>query len=199
MAAAVGRALRVAAAGGAAGGLAVAGYLGLVTGACPLDLGVGRRTRPLGPQVVRVRAGREVVFDVIAAPYLGRQTRAMAEKIRVLERGADMVLAMHHTPVHGGRLTARTLETVRFTRPERVDFRLVRGPVPHVVEEFLLTEDGDGTRLEYRGEMAADLWRLGQRWSDLVAAGWERAVAASFRAVAAEAERRTTLAGRQGG
>jgi hypothetical protein len=43
--------------------------------------------------------------------------------------------------------------------------------------------------------MAADLWRLGQRWSDLVAAGWERAVAESFRAVAAEAERRTALAG----
>jgi hypothetical protein len=196
MAAAVGRTLRVAAAGGAAGGLAVAGYLGLVTGACPLDLGVGRRTRPLGPQVVQVRAGREVVFDVIAAPYLGRQTRAMAEKIRVLERGGDMVLAMHMTPVHGGRLTARTLETVRFTRPERVNFRLVRGPVPYVVEEFLLAEEGGGTRLEYRGEMAADLWRLGQRWSDLVAAGWERAVAESFRAVAAEAERRTALAGR---
>ena len=196
MTTAAGRALRMAVAGGAAGGLALAGYVGLVTGACPLDLGVGRRTRRLGPQEVRVRASREVVFDVIAAPYLGRQTRAMAEKIRVLERGADMVLAMHFTPVHGGRLTARTVETVRFTRPERVDFRLVRGPVPHVVEEFLLTEAGGGTLLEYRGEMAADLWSLGQRWSDLVAAGWERAVAESFRAVAAEAERRTAAARR---
>jgi hypothetical protein len=191
MATAVGRALGIAAAGSAAGGLAVAGYLGLVTGACPVDLGVGRRTRPLGPQVVEVRASREIVFDVIAAPYLGRQTRAMAEKIRVLERGTDMVLALHFTPVHGGRLTARTVETVRFTRPERVDFRLVRGPVPHVVEEFLLTEDGAGTRLAYHGEMGADLWRLGRRWSDVVAAGWERAVAESFRAVKAEAERRT--------
>ena len=35
--------------------------------------------------------------------------------------------------------------------------------MPHVVEEFLLTEDGAGTtRLEYRGEMAADLWQLGR-------------------------------------
>jgi len=41
------------------------------------------------------------------------------------------------------------VETVRFTRPGRVDFRLVRGPVPHVVEAFVLTEqpDGAGTRL----------------------------------------------------
>ena len=27
-----------------------ASYVGLVTGACPLDLGIGRRARPLGPQ-----------------------------------------------------------------------------------------------------------------------------------------------------
>jgi hypothetical protein len=51
-----------------------------------------------------------------------------------------MVLAAHFTPL-GGRLglVAQTVETVRFTRPERVDFRLVRGPVPHVVEAFVLT------------------------------------------------------------
>jgi hypothetical protein len=30
-------------------GVAAAGYVGLVTGACPLDLGIGRRVRPLGP------------------------------------------------------------------------------------------------------------------------------------------------------
>ena len=33
-------------------GVAAAGYIGLVTGACPLDLGVGRRVRPLGLQLV---------------------------------------------------------------------------------------------------------------------------------------------------
>jgi hypothetical protein len=31
-------------------GVAAAGSVGLVTGACPVDLGIGRRTRPLGPQ-----------------------------------------------------------------------------------------------------------------------------------------------------
>ncbi|MCX4822824.1 hypothetical protein OG883_23585 [Streptomyces sp. NBC_01142] len=65
----------------AVGGGAVAGYLGLVTGALPLDVGVGRRTRPLGPQTVGIQAPREVVFDVIAQPYLGRATRAMREKV----------------------------------------------------------------------------------------------------------------------
>jgi hypothetical protein len=83
-------------------GVAAAGYVGLVTGACPIDLGVGRRVRPLGPQLVDMAAPREVVFDVIAEPYLGRAPRALADKLRVLERGHDMVLAAHFTPLGGG-------------------------------------------------------------------------------------------------
>ena len=178
-------------------GVAAAGYVGLVAGACPLDLGVGRRVRPLGPQVVEMTAPREVVFDVIAEPYLGRAPRALADKLRVLERGSDMVLAAHFTPL-GGRLglVAQTVETVRFTRPERVEFRLVRGPVPHVVEAFELSEQagGAGTRLAYDGEIGADLWRAGQYWCEVVARRWEQTVAASLAAVKAEAERRAVSA-----
>jgi hypothetical protein len=51
----------------AAGGGVVAGYLGLVTGAVTLDVGVGRRARPLGPQTVS-----------IAAPRVGCQKSACA-------------------------------------------------------------------------------------------------------------------------
>jgi hypothetical protein len=184
---------RVLAASALGAGATAVGYVGLVTGACPLDLGVGRRVRPLGPQDLQVAAPREVVFDVIAEPYLGRAPRALADKLRVLDRGSDMVLAAHFTPL-GGRLglVAQTVETVRFTRPERVDFRLVRGPVPHVVEAFVLTEQAGGasTRLVYQGEIAADLWRLGERWSELVGGRWEQTVASSLGAVKAEAERR---------
>ncbi|WP_461085001.1 SRPBCC family protein [Streptomyces deserti] len=168
----------------------IASYLGLVSGALPVDVGVGRRTRALGPQTVDIAAPRDMVFDVIAQPYLGRATRAMREKVNVLERGSDMVLAAHHTPVAGGRLTATTVETVRFTRPERVDFRLVRGPVPHVVEAFVLTDRASGTRLEYEGALGTDLWWLGQRWGQLVADRWEETVAGSLASVKEEAERR---------
>ena len=181
-------------------GVAAAGYVGLVTGACPIDLGIGRRVRPLGPQLVDMAAPREVVFDVIAEPYLGRAPRALADKLRVLERGSDMVLAAHFTPL-GGRLglVAQTVETVRFTRPERVDFRLVRGPVPHVVEAFVLTEQtgGAGTQLAYQGEIGTDLWRVGQWWCELVAHRWEETVAASLATVKAEAERRALSVGRR--
>ena len=185
------------AAGAAAGvGAALAGgYLGVVTGALAIDLGMGRRTRALGPQTVKIGASREEVFDVIAAGYLARQPKDVAAKIRVLERGTDMVLAAHRTPVRG-RLVATTVETVRLTRPERVDFRLVRGPVPHVVERFTLTGTDTGTTLNYDGELAVDLWRIGQLWGDLVADRWEQAVATSLEAINAEAERRASLGAR---
>ena len=168
----------------------------MVTGAVPVDLGIGRRTRALGPFGVDIRAPADVVFDVLSEPYLGRQTRAMAEKIKILERGSDMVLAAHRTPLRG-RLVATTVETVRFARPDRIDFRLTRGPVPHVVEQFLLTAAEDATRLDYTGELGTDLWSLGARWGELVAGPWERTVRVTFAAVKAEAERRATKAARR--
>ncbi|MBT2674104.1 SRPBCC family protein [Streptomyces sp. ISL-14] len=184
------RLARLAAWTAGASGAVTAIWLGLVSGALPVDVGVGRRTRPLGPQTIDIAASRDVVFDVIAQPYLGRATRAMREKVNVLERGIDMVLAAHRTPVAGGRLTATTVETVRFTRPERVDFRLVRGPVPYVVESFVLTDHESGTRLAYEGMLGTDLWGLGQRWGQLVADRWEETVAGSLASVKEEAERR---------
>lgn len=169
---------------------AIGGYLGLVTGAVPVDLGVGRRIRPLGPLELTIAAPREVVFDVVEGPYLPRATRAMQAKVAVLDRGSDMVLAAHRTPLRGP-LVATTVETVRFTRPSQIDFRLVRGPVPHVVERFQLTEQAGCTRLVYEGELGTDLGWLGQRWADVVARSWERAVTDSLAAVKQEAERRS--------
>lgn len=176
---------RVALAGAAGAGT----YLGLVTGALPVDLGVGRRTRPLGPLVVDVDAPREALFDVIAAPYAERPTRAMLEKVRVLERGSDLVLAAHFTPIRG-RLHATTVETVRFDRPSRFDFRLVRGPVPHVVETFDLQDRDGGTRLTYTGELGTDLWSVGESWGRIVARSWEDTVKAALDTAKSEAELR---------
>ncbi|MGH3828426.1 MAG: hypothetical protein ACRDQX_14845, partial [Pseudonocardiaceae bacterium] len=173
------------------------GYLGLITAAVPIDLGIGRRHIRLGPHSVDIHADRDTVFNVLAEPYLARQTRAIAEKIHIIARGSDMVLAAHRTPVHGGRLIATTVETVRFTRPDRVEFHLVRGPVPEVSEQFLLTEHpapalgGEPvTRLEYHGQLGTDLWAPGAAWGRLIARHWQQVVADTFVAVTTEAERR---------
>lgn len=173
--------------GGLAGGLVL-----LVRGTVTIDLEVGRRIRELGPLTAAIEAPPEVVFDVIAAPYLGRTPRAMADKLRVVERGDDMVVAEHFTTVLGGRTVAKTVESVRFERPHFVHFRLLRGPVPLVTETFELKPGNGGatTDFEYRGELSTDLWTVGAWWGRIVARRWETAVSHSLHAIREEAERR---------
>jgi hypothetical protein len=172
-----------------AGAATTGAYVGLVTGRLTLDLGIGRRTRPLGPLHLDIAAPRETVYTVAAAPYADRQTRAMREKVEILERAGQMVLAAHRTPVGSG-LTAVTVETITLNPPIRMGFRLLRGPVPQVIETFTFDETADGTRLSYTGELGTDLWRLGQAWGDLVARSWVHAVRDSLAAIKTESERR---------
>jgi hypothetical protein len=184
------RALGPALAGGATGFALRRLYRLLSSGALTIDVGAGRRLLPLGPLTQTIAARPEVVFDVIASPYLGRTPRALADKLQVWERGGDMVLAAHFTQVKCG--TTTTLETVRFERPDRIDFRLVRGPVPHLVESFLLSPTEHGTEFRWQGELGTDGWRLGEWWGRTVARAWTRAVEESLRGITAEAERRSS-------
>jgi hypothetical protein len=171
-------------------GLAVASVAVLVVrGKLTLDVGIGRRVRRLGPLRLHIGASPETVFDVIASPYLGKTPRALRQKLDVLERGTDMVLAAHYTPTGLG--TATTVETVRFERPRRVSFRLLRGPVPLVTETFELRTEEGGTGLTYAGELGTDFWQIGAWWGAVVARTWERAVKESLDGVRVEAERRS--------
>jgi hypothetical protein len=180
------RRLELAAAAAVIGG---AGYRLVVSGQMTIDTGLGRRVQRLGPLTVAIAAPRETVFEVIAGPYLGPTPRALAGEIEVLERGSDMVLAAHRTPLGRG-MVATTVETVRFDPPETVAFRLVRGPVPHVVERFTLDDDTGSTRLRYEGELGTDFWRLGRWWGDQVARKWVATVDGSLTRIGEEAERR---------
>jgi Polyketide cyclase / dehydrase and lipid transport len=188
------RARLIAAAGGAA--LLAAGGLLVARAGLTLDLGVGRRFRPLGPIRIQIAAPPEIVFDVIAAPYLRRTPRALRAKLEVIERGTDLVLAAHHTPLARG-LTVTTVETVHFEPPDRISFRLVKGPVPHVVERYELQPRDGGTAFAYSGESGTDLWTLGAWWAERVGPAWERTVATSLEGVRAEAERRARRHRRQ--
>jgi len=164
----------------------------LVRGALTIDLGVGRRTRELGPLKAEIMAEPEVAFDVVAEPYLGRTPRAMNDKLRVVERSSDMVIAEHYTPVLGGRSVSTTVESVRFERPRLIHFRLLRGPVPLVTEtfEFKPGRTLATTDFEYRGELSTDLWSVGAWWGRVVARRWETAVSGSIESIRVEAERR---------
>src|SRR5919109_4860149 len=150
------------------GSLLVGGAALVARAGLTLDIGIGRRIRPLGPIALDIAAPPELVFDVIAAPYLGRTPRAMRGKLDVIERGTDLVLAAHFTRLAPG-VTVTTVETVRFERPHRISFRLIKGPLPHVLERFELRPSEIGTAFEYSGELGSDLWALGAAWSGIVA------------------------------
>lgn len=85
-------------------------------------------------------------------------------------------------PPHGGKRTqtTTTLETLKFDRPTRIDFRLVRGQVPHVVESFVLTPTETSTNLTWAGELGTDFWSVGAYWGNKVATAWERTVYTSL-------------------
>lgn len=174
---------------GAAGGLAGAAFLAS-RGRLHLDVGWGRSMCPLGPMTVSIDAPRELVLEVVSAPYLGSMPSSMRGKLVILERHGNLVVAEHRT--HLRWVGAVTVESVLFEPPGRVSFRLLRGPVPHVVEEFVLEQEGAGTRFTYRGELGADLWVLGRIYgAKMVKPAWEAAVGRSLAEIKAGAEQRS--------
>jgi hypothetical protein len=170
--------------------LVAGGFLALAMGRLHLDLGWGRSVHPLGPIRIRIEAPRELVYEILSAPYVGR---ARSDSIDVLARGESLVIAAHLTKVHF--YEARTVEAIDFAPPERIGFRHLTGPVPHAVEEFRLEQDGDATDLQYDGELGIDFFLLGRiaarRW---VIPQWHGAVREHLDDVKARAEQRAQRA-----
>jgi hypothetical protein len=148
-------------------------FLLLAMGRLHLDLNWGRSIHELGPITVRIEAPRDLVYEIISAPYLGRTPGGSG--IEVLARGDALVVAAHDTKIHF--YTARTVEAVDFEPPARVGFRHLTGPVPHAVEEFALADVNSATELRYSGEIGIDFFILGRiagrQW---VRPQWERTV-----------------------
>jgi uncharacterized protein YndB with AHSA1/START domain len=166
---------------------AAGAFLLLAMGRLTLDLGWGRSVHELGPIVRRIAAPRELVFEIINAPYTTRAGRDSG--VEVLAGSDSLVVAAHRTKVHF--YTARTVEIVEFEPPSRVGFRHLAGPVPHAVEHFTLEELGDGTELRYGGEVGIDFFALGKLAARYwVRPQWERAVGAHLDEVKDLAEER---------
>jgi hypothetical protein len=164
-------------------------FLLLAMGRITLDLGWGRSVHPLGPIAMRIAAPRDLVFEMIEAPYAGRAPGGSG--IEVIAQGDRLVVAAHHTKVHF--YTARTVELIEFDPPGRVSFRHLGGPVPHAEEQFALTEAEGGTEIEYSGEVGIDFAVLGRvagrHW---VRPQWERTVREHLEDLKARAEQRAS-------
>lgn len=162
-------------------------FAALAMGRLSLDLGWGRSLHELGPLRVRIEAPRQLVYEVLSAPYVGR---ARSDSIEVLAGDGKTVVAAHLTKVHF--YEARTVEVIHLEPQSRIGFRHLSGPVPHAVEEFLLDEDGKATDLRYTGELGIDFFALGRiagrRW---VVPQWNRAVGEHLEDIKARAEQRS--------
>jgi hypothetical protein len=148
-------------------------FLLLAMGRLWLDLGWGRSVHALGPITIRIKAPRDLVFEMIKAPYMGRTPGGSG--IEVIARRDALVVAAHDTKVHF--YTARTVEVIEFEPPSRVGFRHLTGPVPYAVEQFALEASDGGTEIHYGGEVGIDFFVLGKLagryW---VRPQWERIV-----------------------
>ena len=162
-------------------------FLLLAMGRVHLDLGWGRSVHELGPIAIDVAAPRELVFEVLSAPYVGRASGGA--EVEVLARREGIAVAAHFTKVHF--YTARTVEVVELDAPTRLGFRHLTGPVPHAVEQFELDGVGERTELRYDGEIGIDFFVLGRvaarYW---VRPQWERTVRQHLEDVRRRAEQR---------
>ena len=181
----------------AAGAAALTGLM--ATGRLTLDANVMRTEHELGPLVFGFAAPRELVYQQLSSPYLGRTPRELRLSLEVVERGTDMVLARHYTDL--GNFTSETLELVKFEEPSRITFRHVRGPVPHAIEWFELDErdGGAATQLTYGGELGIDWGVVGQLVARFYAVPtWENAVTEHLEGVRQAVEERAAARARRG-
>jgi hypothetical protein len=170
--------------------LVTGGFLALAMGRLHLDLGWGRSLHQLGPLAMRIDARRELVYEILSAPYLGR---ARNESIDVLARGESLVVAAHLTQVHFYK--SRTVEAIELEPPARISFRHLTGPVPYAIEEFRLEQAGEETELHYDGEIGIDFFLLGRiAGRSWVVPQWRRAVGDHLDAVKAQTEQRARRA-----
>ncbi len=170
-------------------------------GRLTLDLGWGRSRIPLGPIEMAVEAQPDVVYEIVASPYLGRTPRELRSSLEVLEQGSGLVVAAHRTRLSG--FTSTTVESVRFEPLERVTFRLLRGIAPSGREEFSFTATTTGTVFRYQGELEMALWLLGRlAGRHLIAPTWERVVRQhmqDIKRIAEDRARRSPITRRTGG
>jgi hypothetical protein len=166
-------------------------FLLVAMGRLHLDLGWGRSIHALGPITIRIAAPRELVFEIINAPYAGRA--GSGSGVEVIARDGALVVAAHHTKIHF--YTARTVEVVEFEPPTRVVFEHLTGPVPQATEQFNLADVDEGTELLYSGEFGIDFFVLGRiagrHW---VRPQWERSVRQHLDDLKAGAEARAARA-----
>ena len=110
---------------------------------------------------VTIDAPRELVYQLMSSFGRGRLNGAGEESSKVISRSGNDLVVEFKTKT--GRFTVTTTEHVTLDPPERITFEHIKGPFNSASEIFVLSEAGEGMRLEHSGEFV---------WSRLPVVGW---------------------------
>ena len=110
----------------------------------------------LRPHTVRIKAARELVFQMMSHFGRGRLPGDNNESSKVLERDGNRLIVEFQTKALFATYT--TVEEVNLYAPERITFEHLSGPLHYAREEFTLDEvDSRETRLTHSGEF---IWSM---------------------------------------
>lgn len=115
------------------------------------------------PQLqVHIKADQRLVFQLLSAIGQGQMPGTEGSS-KVLEQKGDSLVAEFITPVKTlmGQKRYRTVEEVTLYPSERITFRALEGPLPHMREEFRLEGEEGCTDLYYTGELGVGYWVFG--------------------------------------
>ena len=116
----------------------------------------------LRPHTVRIRAPRELVFQMMSHFGRGRLPGDNNESSKVLERDGNRLTVEFQTKALFATYT--TVEVVNLYPPERITFEHLSGPLHHAKEEFRFEDVEDRqTDLTHSGEFI---------WSRFPFFGW---------------------------
>ncbi len=101
---------------------------------------------PLQEQSVNVHASKALCFEVVASAGKLIEKRSKDEKV------------VEFTTDHQGD-KIRTVELLKLSSPDRIEYSWLEGPLPRVEEEIVFIERDGETVIEYRGSFWMKGWR----------------------------------------
>lgn len=150
----------------------------------------------LRPLAVEIAAPRELVFEMASAVD-AKLPNGPSHEATLVERSGDVMIVSYR--LMGRRGPVELLERVTLTRPQRIDYERLSGPLDHVSERLTFEDHGKMlTIVRYSGQVGRRLPLLGPLIVRMLAVpAYERFMRQSLRSLKEAAEARAPRSGRR--
>lgn len=110
----------------------------------------GEMSEPIPPVHIEINAPRELVFEMASAVG-GSLPDGPPHASELIRRDGNVLVVRFSAPAPFRFFGF--LEEVTLSAPSRIDYRVLEGPLDHVVEWLDFAEDGGTTTVTYAGEV----------------------------------------------